>query len=225
MFSLLPQTSLGSAWYILLVWDLLFSLLPRPVWEVLARLVWEVPNCPCDICPCPYLEYLSCYLPDFDETLNVVSWEHLEQIPIIKLTFVLSRQHLPWGRLSISGISRLLLTWCWTNFRGRFLEPSHRLNFDQTLKVDYKKKIWFMFLEPDHFTQNFCSQNLLDSKLFWTPNFLEPMFFWTQTLWDLTFFDFFWSNTFRHKVFRTWFVFGSQIFWTYNFFWQKQQQQ
>ena len=33
-------------------------------------------------------QYLSCYLPDFDETLRVASWEHLEQIPTIKLTFV-----------------------------------------------------------------------------------------------------------------------------------------
>ena len=37
-----------------------------------------------DICPsniCPYQEYLSCYWPIFDETLQVASWEHLEQIP------------------------------------------------------------------------------------------------------------------------------------------------
>ena len=60
--------------------------MPRPVWEMLARPVWEVPNCPGDICP--YLEYLSCYLPDFDETLNVASWEHLEHSLGIKLTFV-----------------------------------------------------------------------------------------------------------------------------------------
>ena len=53
---------------------------------MLARLVWEVPNCPGDICP--YLEYLSCYLSDFDETLNVAFWEHLVQISTIKLTFV-----------------------------------------------------------------------------------------------------------------------------------------
>ena len=53
---------------------------------MLARVVWEVPNCPGDICP--YLEYLSCYLPDFDETLNVASLEHLVQIPTINLTFV-----------------------------------------------------------------------------------------------------------------------------------------
>ena len=31
--------------------------------------------CPCDICP--YQEYLSCYWPDFDETLQVRSWEQL----------------------------------------------------------------------------------------------------------------------------------------------------
>ena len=29
----------------------------------------------------------SCYLPDFDETLKVCSWEHLEQIPNVMMTF------------------------------------------------------------------------------------------------------------------------------------------
>ena len=44
-----------------------------------------------DICPgniCSYQEYLSCYRPDFDEILKVTSWEHLEQIPFTKLTFL-----------------------------------------------------------------------------------------------------------------------------------------
>ena len=50
-------------------------------------------------------QYLSCYQPDFDETLSVDSWEHLEQIPIVKATFVLATLHL-----SILGISQLLLT-------------------------------------------------------------------------------------------------------------------
>ena len=39
--------------------------------------------CPGKICPvniCPYQEYLSCYWPDFDQILNVGSWDHLEQI-------------------------------------------------------------------------------------------------------------------------------------------------
>ena len=33
-------------------------------------------------------QYLSCYWPDFDETLKVGSWKHLEPISTIKLTFV-----------------------------------------------------------------------------------------------------------------------------------------
>ena len=48
-------------------------------------------NCHGDICPgdiYPYQEYLSCYWPNFDKTLKVASWEHLEQIPTIKLTIV-----------------------------------------------------------------------------------------------------------------------------------------
>ena len=33
-------------------------------------------------------QYLSCYWPDFDETLKVGSCEHLEQIPTVRVTFV-----------------------------------------------------------------------------------------------------------------------------------------
>ena len=47
--------------------------------------------CPRNICPhdiCPYHEYVSCYWPDFDETLQVGSWEHLEQIPTGTVIFV-----------------------------------------------------------------------------------------------------------------------------------------
>ena len=47
--------------------------------------------CLCNICPgdiCPNQEYLICYRPDFDETLNVGSWEHLEQIQTVTGTFV-----------------------------------------------------------------------------------------------------------------------------------------
>ena len=33
-------------------------------------------------------QYLSCYWPNFDEPLNVGSWEHLEQIPSVMATFV-----------------------------------------------------------------------------------------------------------------------------------------
>ena len=33
-------------------------------------------------------QYLSCYRPDFDQTLNAGSWEHLEEIPSVTGTFV-----------------------------------------------------------------------------------------------------------------------------------------
>ena len=48
-------------------------------------------SCPGNICPgdiCPYQEYLSCYWPDFDQTLKVGSLDYLEQISTIAVTFV-----------------------------------------------------------------------------------------------------------------------------------------
>ena len=33
-------------------------------------------------------QYLSCYLPDFDQTLKVYSWDLIEQIPTAMMTFV-----------------------------------------------------------------------------------------------------------------------------------------
>ena len=32
-------------------------------------------------------QYLSCYWPDFDQTLKIGSWDHLKQIPIVMMTF------------------------------------------------------------------------------------------------------------------------------------------
>ena len=46
---------------------------------------------PSNICPrniCPYKEYLSWYWPDFDQTLQEGSWDHLSQIPTVTVTFV-----------------------------------------------------------------------------------------------------------------------------------------
>ena len=66
------------------------------------RLLWYSltdANCHGDICPgniCPdkigpCQDYLSCYWPDFDKTLKVASWEHLEQISTVTVTFVQAR--------------------------------------------------------------------------------------------------------------------------------------
>jgi len=107
-------------------------LLTRFWWNFKGRFLWTFrtdSNCQGDICPrnicprdiCPYQEYLSCYWPDFDETLQVGSWEHLEKIPTVTVTFrqYMSRQHLFWWQLYISGISQLLLTWFGLNFKGK----------------------------------------------------------------------------------------------------------
>ena len=74
-------------------------LLTRFWWNFKGRFLWTFrtySNCQGDICPrnicprdiCPYQEYLSCYWPDFDETLQVGSWVHLEQILTVTVTFV-----------------------------------------------------------------------------------------------------------------------------------------
>merc|ERR1711954_613377 len=73
--------------------------------------------CPDNICPgyiSPYQQYLSCYWPDLDQTLNKGSWENIQLSPQH-----LSRQHLSWGHLSISAISQLLLARFGSNFKQR----------------------------------------------------------------------------------------------------------
>ena len=145
---------------------------------------------------------------------------------------------MSWGHLPISGISQLLPTQCWPNFKVRFLEPSltaseyqvdicrgnicpgdicpyeeylsfYWPNVDQTLKVKMPtvmvifvhstfvlvtfgqfrnisiltKTIFdLLFLEPDHFSWNCCTQNLLDSTFFWTKIFFGLKFFGVHNL-------------------------------------------
>ena len=62
-------------------------------------------------------QYLSCFWPHFNETLNVGYWEHLEQYQLS--WWYLSRQHL-----SISTISQLFLIQFWWNIICRFLGTS-----------------------------------------------------------------------------------------------------
>ena len=37
---------------------------------------------------CPYQQYVSCYWPDLDQTLNKGSWEHIQQITTVTTTLV-----------------------------------------------------------------------------------------------------------------------------------------
>ena len=127
--------------------------------------------CSVNICPgdiCPYEKYIICYClnfdqtlkvdskilileldhfywPDADQTLKVGSWNHLYQMPTIMVIFV---------QTTFVHIRNISLTQFGPNFKGRF-----------------QTKLDFLFLEPDHFTQKLCTQNLLDSKTFWTWNF------------------------------------------------------
>ena len=111
-------------------------LLTRFWWIFKGRFLWTFrtySNCQGDICPrnicprdiCPYQEYLSCYWPDFDETLQVGSWEHLEQIPSVTVTFVqaifvlVTFVHIR----NISAVT-VLLAWFWPKFKDRILGPS-----------------------------------------------------------------------------------------------------
>ena len=57
---------------------------PQPDLNTRLGLTWKWLSTPH---PTPQ-QYLSCYWPDFDETLKRGSWEHLEQIPTVMVTFV-----------------------------------------------------------------------------------------------------------------------------------------
>ena len=73
-------------------------LLTRFWWNFKGRFLWtfridsncQGDICPCNICPCdicPYQEYLSCYWPDFDQTLKVGSFDLLWQIPTVMVKY------------------------------------------------------------------------------------------------------------------------------------------
>ena len=43
-------------------------------------------NCPDNICT--YQQYLGCFRPNFDQNLKVGSWDHLDHIQAVVVTFV-----------------------------------------------------------------------------------------------------------------------------------------
>ena len=120
--------------------------------------------CPGNTCPgdiCPYHEYLSCYLPNFDQTLNQGFWNHLQQMPTVMVTFVqsyLSRQHLSWQHLSIQ------------EYLSCFLA-----NFDQTFSIQ-------IFGHPIFFTKILFAQNFVWPKSFWIQIFFDITSFWHKFL-------------------------------------------
>ena len=101
----------------------------------------------------------------------------------------MSSQHLSWQHLSISGISQLLLSQFWPNFKDR----------SQIFRA--KKFLYPKFVGLKKF---------LDQKSFWTL-FFWTSFFWTTTFLDLTLFD---SKIFCLKCFWTW-IFFNKFFFMY----------
>ena len=82
------------------------------------------------------------------------------------------------------GISQLLLTRFWWNFKGSILGTSMSISgisqllitqFWPNLKGRLKFFFNFLFREPDHFTQNLCTQRFLNTKFFWI-----KFFFWAN---------------------------------------------
>ena len=61
---------------------------PQPNLNTRLGLTWKWLCTPHHPTETQYQDYLSCYWLNFDETLKIGSWEHLEQIPTVMVTFV-----------------------------------------------------------------------------------------------------------------------------------------
>ena len=93
-------------------------------------------------------QYLSCYWPDFKETVNVGSWKHLEQIPKVTVTFVQT-----------------------TIVQVTFV---HIRNISADTDSILTKKIDLNILEPDHVTQKKFDLKFVGLKQFLDPKFIWP---------------------------------------------------
>ena len=105
--------------------------------------------------------------------------------------------------LSITGISQLLLTWFWPNFKCRFTGQSLTdancyggicpgniclgdiCSYQQYLLLT---RFWTNFLEQFLGGLNFCRPNLFGLNVFGPNLFFEPRVFWTNNFFDLKFF-------------------------------------
>ena len=124
----------------------------------------------------------------------------------------MSRQHLSWQHLSISGVFQLLLTRFWPNFNGRFLGPC--LTDANCLATKIFSKFFF---QTQFFSKIFSDTKSIGPKIFWTHNFFGPKVFRPKIISDPWFFfgpnfclglgDFHWrrgikpfqAEHFRHK--------------------------
>ena len=111
----------------------------------------------------------------------------------------MSKQHLFLQHLSILGISQLLLTQFWPNFKGRFQGQSLT---DTNCYCDIcQGNICPSNISPYQHISPFTNQIFFGPKFFWTRFFsdlnpLYPQFSW-QKFWTQNFFDsYFWTYDF-----------------------------
>ena len=125
--------------------------------------------CPGKICPgdiCPYLEYFSCYWPDFEKTfltqfLEAVIWQNF-------LDTIFGGRDLFWSK----------------NFWTQFCLTQSFLDLQIFLDTKFKKNWTQIFFR----SQNFVNpNNSFGSKLFWTNIFWDLIFFLTQIVLDQIF--------------------------------------
>ena len=122
--------------------------------------------CPGDICS--YQEYLW-YWPNFDQTLNLGSWEHLKEIPTVtvtfdKATFVLATfVHIR----NISAVIDPILTKLWRRVPGTIF---NRCQFSRGHL--FRQHLSSQHLSRKHLSCSGISHLLLTQ--FWL-NFLEPI--------------------------------------------------
>ena len=164
-------------------------------------------NCHGDICPgnispgdiCPYQEYLSCYWPEFYQTLQIGSWECLEQISTVMVAFVqaifvlTTFVHIR----NTSAVTNPILT----SLKGRFLGPALKdvnCHSDICLGNIY---VLATFLQISNIS------SFLD-QIFGALDFV----FWTNIFFGLKLF--FWPNMFFTKNCLYPKLFESKIFWT-----------
>ena len=99
-----------------------------------------------------------------------------KQIP----SFMVSKQHLSWWHLSITGIFQLLLIKCWPNFKCRFLQPS-------LIEANCHGDLCPGNICPYQQYLSYCWSNF--DQTFWTQyDLCGPKFFWTKLLLTLNFF-------------------------------------
>ena len=164
---------------------------------------WTDLYCLCDICQgnichgdiCPYQEYLICYWSDFDQTLKVVSWDHLLQMPIVMVTFIQATFVLATfvQIRNVSAVTDLILT----KFFGANILSALILLDKLCPKLFWNQK----FVG----TQHFLDPTFFCTHIFWIPNLSCPILFWFKQDFP--------PSIFRTKIFLILKSFGPKLFW------------